>query len=332
MKRPKENGTKANSSGRKATKTRRTMARRKGTVGIIGLGIMGGSFARNLVKAGWRVIGFDVSPSRRRDLARAGVEMAKDPTAVAVAAPTIITSLPKPAALHDVVKDIAAAKLPRKALVEASTFNLSDKEKAERVMRRAGHVMLDCPMSGTGAQARTGDLVVYASGDSGAIARLKPMFAGFARKTYAVGPFGHGSRMKFVANLLVAIHNVAAAEAMVLGMKAGLDPDSLLDMVQSGAGNSRVFELRAPMMAANDYRDATMKCSVWQKDLDVIAAFAKTSRTPVPLFSTTLPLYEEALRRGYGDQDTAAVCAVLERRAKFQRPRRAKKPSKRASR
>ncbi len=340
MKKPKANSAQAKgdkTKGRtpkatKATRGRRATGRRKGTVGIIGLGIMGGSFARNLVKAGWRVVGFDLSAARRRELARAGVEIAGDPAAVAAAVPTIITSLPSPAALHDVIKSIATARLPRKILVEASTFTLADKEKAEKAMRRAGHVMLDCPISGTGAQARSGDLVVYASGDAAAISKLKPLFAGFSRKAYSVGPFGHGSRMKFVANLLVAIHNVAAAEAMVLGMKAGLDPQTLLDMVQSGAGNSRVFELRAPMMAANDYVDATMKCAVWQKDLDVISAFARKSRAPVPMFSATLPLYEEAIRRGYGEQDTAAVCAILERRARLKRPPRSPKRAKGASR
>lgn len=296
--------------------------RSKGTVGIVGLGIMGGSFARNLVKAGWRVVGFDLSPARRRELERAGVEIAKDAVDVAAATKVIITSLPSPNALHSVVKAFAAAKLPPKVMVEASTFTIADKEKAEKAMRRAGHVMLDCPVSGTGAQARTGDLVVYASGDSRTITKLKPMFAGFSRKTYAVGPFGHGSRMKFVANLLVAIHNVATAEAMVLGMKAGLDPDVIMEMVQSGAGNSRVFELRAPMMAKNNYRDATMKCSVWEKDLDVIGAFAKKSRVSVPMFSATLPVYRDAIRKGFGEQDTAAVCAVLEQRAKLKRPRR----------
>ena len=111
--------------------------------------------------------------------------------------------------------------------------------------------MLDCPVSGTGSQARTGDLVIYASGDPKAVAKVKPMFAGFSRKLYDVGAFGNGSKMKYVANLLVAINNVASAEAMVIGMKAGLDPKIIFEMISNGAGNSRVFELRAPMMVKN---------------------------------------------------------------------------------
>jgi 3-hydroxyisobutyrate dehydrogenase-like beta-hydroxyacid dehydrogenase len=297
-------------------------AKTKKLVGVVGLGIMGGAFARNLVASGWRVIGHDIDAARRKELAKAGVEIADDVAALAAAVPTIITSLPKPQALIATVKAINAAKLPRRVVVEASTFTIEDKEAAEHALRAAGHLMLDCPISGTGSQAKTGDLVIYASGDSKAIAKLKPMFAGFSRKTYDVGGFGNGSRMKYVANLLVAINNVASAEAMVLGMKAGLDPSTIFEMISNGAGNSRVFELRAPMMVNNDYSAATMKCSVWQKDLDVIGAFAKKLKAPTPLFSATLPVYSAALKSGHGNDDTAAVCAVLEAKAGVKRRKR----------
>jgi 3-hydroxyisobutyrate dehydrogenase-like beta-hydroxyacid dehydrogenase len=294
-------------------------AKSRGTVGIVGLGIMGGAFARNLIDHGWRVVGFDISPVRCKELARAGVEIARDAKALAKAVPLIITSLPKPAALHATAKAIAAAGAPRKIIAECSTFTIEDKQKAEKVLRAAGHVLLDCPISGTGSQAKTGDLVVYASGDRKAIAKMKPVFAGFSRKTYEVGAFGDGSRMKYVANLLVAINNVASAEAMVLGMKAGLDPRTIFEMISNGAGNSRVFELRAPMMVRNRYGEATMKCSVWQKDMDVIGAFARRIKVPTPLFSATLPVYAAALKAGHADDDTAAVCAVLEAKAGVRR-------------
>jgi 3-hydroxyisobutyrate dehydrogenase-like beta-hydroxyacid dehydrogenase len=297
-------------------------ARKKGTVGVIGLGIMGGSFARNLVESGWRVIGFDIDPARSRVLAKAGVEIAPDISTLARAVPAIITSLPSPKALEAVVDEIGKAKLPSKVVIEASTFTLDDKVRAERALKKAGHVPLDCPISGTGAQAAVKDLVVYASGDKKAIARLKPMFLGFARAVHDLGEFGNGSKMKYVANLLVAIHNVASAEAMVLGMKAGLDPQQIFDLIRIGAGNSRVFELRAPMMVKDDYDDATMKIKVWQKDMDVIGAYAKKLRVPTPLFSATEPVYAKAMKSGHEMQDTAAVCAVLEKMAGVKRARK----------
>ena len=227
----------------------------KGTVGVIGLGIMGGAFAQNLIAAGWRVVGYDIAPARRRALARAGVEIAASAADVARKVSTIITSLPSPKALDVTARTIVAAKVPRRVVIEASTFTIEDKAKAERVLRKAGHVLLDCPVSGTGAQAKNKDIVVYASGGAAEIKRARPLFAAFTRAVTDLGEFGNGSKMKYVANLLVAIHNVASAEAMVLGMKAGLPPQLIYDLVKSGAGNSRVFELRGPMMVKGRYGD-----------------------------------------------------------------------------
>jgi L-threonate 2-dehydrogenase len=296
------------------------MAKKK--VGVIGLGIMGGAFAQNLIKAGWHVVGYDIDPDRRRAMAKAGVEIAADAKALATETPTIITSLPKPAALDATVKAIVEAHVGPRVIVEASTFTIDDKVRAERALRKAGHVMLDCPISGTGSQAKTKDLVVYASGDSKAIRKLKPLFAGFARAAHDLGAFGNGSRMKYVANLLVAINNVAAAEAMVLGIKAGLDPQTVLEMVTTGAGNSRVFELRAPMMVKDRYDEATMKISVWQKDMAVIGQFAREIGVPTPMFDASVPVYNKAMKSGHAEHDTAAVCAVLEKMARVKRRRR----------
>jgi 3-hydroxyisobutyrate dehydrogenase-like beta-hydroxyacid dehydrogenase len=294
----------------------------KGTVGVIGLGIMGGAFAKNLARAGWRVVGYDVSAARRREAARAGVEIAAGAIGVAEVAPTILTSLPKPQALIDTARAIAAVRLPRKTLVEMSTFTISDKEKARALLAKAGHLMLDTPVSGTGSQAANRDLVFYASGDSRAIRRLRPMFDEFGRHVYDVGAFGNGSKIKYVANLLVAIHNVASAEAMVLGMKAGLPPQLIFDLIKGGAGNSRIFELRAPMMVKGNYKNPTMKISVWDKDMQVIGGYAKKIRVPTPLFNATKPIYRKAEKSGFGAQDTAAVCAVLEKIARVKRKRR----------
>ena len=296
--------------------------RRKGTVGVIGLGIMGGAFAKNLVKAGRYVVGYDTNPARRREARRAGVEIAQNAVELAVAVPAILTSLPKPEALADTVRKIAAAKLKRKLFVEMSTFAISDKEKAAAVLRKAGHQMIDCPVSGTGAQAKNCDLVFYASGDSKLIAKIRPLLSAFGRGVFNVGPFGNGSRMKYVANLLVAINNVASAEAMVLGMKAGLDPRMIVDLITAGAGNSRVFELRAPMMAKGRYDDVTMKISVWDKDMQVIGDYARRIRVPTPIFNATKGIYIKAMKSGFGGRDTAAVCAVLEKMAKVRRRKR----------
>ncbi len=293
----------------------------RGQVGVIGLGIMGGAIAKNLAAAGWQVIGFDIAKDRCDEAQHAGVEIAHDAVAVAAKATNILVSLPKPEALAATVDALGAAKLPRRVIAELSTFSIEDKTQAEAALRAAGHVMLDCPLSGTGAQARTKDLIVYASGDAQAINALMPVFADFSRQAHDLGNFGNGMKMKFVANLLVAIHNVASAEAMVLGIKAGLDPAQILKLISVGAGNSRVFELRAPMMVEDRYDgdNVTMRISTWQKDMKVIGEYAASVGCPTPLFSACEPIYRAALSTGYGEQDTAAVCAVLEHMAGVKR-------------
>jgi 3-hydroxyisobutyrate dehydrogenase-like beta-hydroxyacid dehydrogenase len=293
--------------------------KKKGAVGVVGLGIMGGAFAENLVAAGRRVVGYDIDASRRRALADQGVEIVKNAGEVARQAAVIILSLPKPSALAETVAAIAKAKTPRRVVIEASTFKLEDKIAADAALRKAGHVMLDCPVSGTGFQAKVKDLVIYASGPSAEIKRARPLFADFARVVRDLGEFGNGSRMKYIANLLVAIHNVASAEALVLGMKAGLPAKMVYDEIKLGAGNSTIFELRAPMMVEGRYDQPTMKVSIWQKDMDVIGSFARELGAPTPLFSATLPIYAAAMSTGYAMQDTASTCAVLEAMAGIKR-------------
>ncbi len=199
------------------------------TVGIVGLGIMGSAIARNLVERGWRVIGFDVDAARCAELARAGVTIAEDAGQVARGAPVIMTSLADPAAVVEVARQIAGSAAPPRIVVELSTLTLADKLGFEAILKPSGHIALDCPLSGTGAQAINRDLVVYASGDSASIARCAGLFADFARQSADLCAYGNGSRMKFIANHLVAIHNVAAAEAMLLAQRAGLDPKMVVD-------------------------------------------------------------------------------------------------------
>jgi 3-hydroxyisobutyrate dehydrogenase/glyoxylate/succinic semialdehyde reductase len=281
------------------------------TVGIIGLGIMGGAIARNLVERGWRVTGFDTDAMRRAELAAADVEIAADVAQVACDAPIIMTSLPGPAAVEDVAQSIADSDLSPRIVVELSTLSIVDKLRFESILNKAGHIALDCPLSGTGAQAKLRDLVVYASGDSDAIAKCRNLFADFAKQSADLGKYGNGSRMKFVANHLVAIHNVATAEAMVLAQRAGLDPKMVVEMVGPGAGGSRMFQMRAPLMVEGVYQPATMKVSIWKKDMAIIAEFADEVGCATPLFTLTQPVYTAAMAMGLGDQDTASVFEVL---------------------
>jgi putative dehydrogenase len=287
------------------------------TVGIVGLGIMGGAIARNLLAAGMQVRGYDVDAARFEALKPGGVA-AKSAGEAAQGADVVLTSLPSIKALDDTVASLLAAKAVGLVVAELSTLPIEAKEKARAALAGGGIVLLDCPLSGTGAQAVTRDLAVYASGERAAYDRAEPVFHGFARATHYLGAFGNGSKMKFIANLLVAVHNVASAEAMVLGMKAGLDPDTIVKVIASGAGNSRVFELRAPLMAKNDYAP-TMKIDIWQKDMAIIAEFAQALGVPVPTFAASAPVYDAAQAAGLGGEDTAAVAEIIAKQAGLKR-------------
>lgn len=283
------------------------------TVGLLGLGIMGSAMAPNLLAAGFKVLGFDVSPARMAAFAAAGGTPAASPRELALPADIIISVLPSVAALEEVVcgpDGLLAAGRRDQILVEASTLPLEDKQRI-RAAAAPALTVLDCPLSGTGAQAAAKDLLVYASGDSAAITRCAPVFQGFARAYHDLGEFGNGSKMKFVANLLVSIHNVAAAEAFVLGMKAGLEPGDIYRVVGDGAGGSRMFTVRGPQMIQNAYEPATMKVEIWQKDMKIISEFATALDCPTPLLNACASLYTAAMAQGRGAQDTASVCAVL---------------------
>jgi L-threonate 2-dehydrogenase len=282
-------------------------------VGIVGLGIMGGAIARNLIDRGWHVIGFDIDPARCAELAEADVVIANDVAQLTREAPVIMTSLPSPTAVEEVAHAIANCEQLSRIIIELSTLSLADKLRFEVILKKAGHIALDCPLSGTGAQAKVRDLVVYASGESEAIAKCMGLFADFAKQSADLGRYGNGSRMKFIANHLVAINNVAAAEAMLLAERAGLDPKLVVDMVGPGAGGSRMFQMRAPMMVEGVYEPATMKVSTWKKDMAIIAEFADDVGCATPLFALTQPVYAEAMSMGLGDQDTASVFEVLKK-------------------
>lgn len=282
-------------------------------VAVLGLGIMGSAYAANLLKAGFAVAGFDPLPAAREALAAAGGHPAASAAEAVDGAAAVLLALPSVKALDAVAAEIAATLAPGAVVCEMGTFPLAAKEAARSVVEAEGRaVVLDCPVSGTGAQAAVGDLVVYASGDPEAFERVRPVLAGLSREVRHVGPFGTGMKLKCVANLLVTIHNLAAAEALTLARQAGLDLAMVFDAIRSGAGTSRMFEVRGPMMVEGRYEPATMKMEVYMKDLEVILDFARTVRAPTPLMAASLPFYVAALAEGRGREDTAALMAVFD--------------------
>ena len=291
---------------------------RKPIVGMIGLGIMGSAMAKALIAADFRVIGTDIRATRRRWLQRAGGSGLASCGTVASNAEVLITSLPTVAALDQVVAEIALAcersrKSQRELLViETSTLPIADKKRAMSSLKRVGVSMIDCPISGTARRMKEGGWTIFVSGRSNLCKRGKSIFDAFSRNAPYVGAFGNGSKMKFIANHLVAIYNVSIGESMTFARRMGLDPHQVWALLAASpvVGNG-VFRLRGKLMVERRYRPATMKVDVWQKDMQVIGDMARSVGCPIPLFAACIPVYNAAMAQGFGQHDTASVCEVL---------------------
>lgn len=288
-------------------------------IGIIGLGIMGGAMAEALIAAGFRVFGYDVQPAARQRLKKAGGNALSSCAKVVSSADIVITSLPSVKALDAVVQEIAVkpgtkrkSKRPL-VVIETSTLPIADKERAQRELKKIGATLLDCPISGTARRMREGSWTIFVSGQAAACKSVRAVFAVFTRNAPYVGAFGNGSKMKFIANHMVAIYNVAVGETMTFARTMGLDAQQVWDLfAASPVVGTGVFKLRGKFMVDRKYVPPTMKVEIWQKDMQVIGDMARSVDCPLPLFTACIPFYNAAMAQGLGQSDTASVCEVLD--------------------
>jgi L-threonate 2-dehydrogenase len=284
-------------------------------VGVVGLGVMGSAMSTHLLAAGFDVLGFDLDEARRAEHAARGGTVCASAAEVAAGAEVVITSLPSATALRDVLDDLCDGGRAGLVVVETSTLSPETKRAGHDRAQEWGATLLDCPLSGTGQQARDGDAVAYLSGDPEAKRRALPVLAACTRAQHDLGEFGQGTLMKLVANLLVTIHNAAAAEALLLARRAGLDLQRVIDVVGDGAGGSRMLAVRGPLMAEGRYGEPTATVATIRKDNALIAEFAAGLASPTPLFAAAAVLYQAAVAQDRLQEDSACVFAVLERLA-----------------
>lgn len=286
----------------------------KPRVGIIGLGIMGGIMGETLLLHGFDVVGYDIVPACRARLRRAGGQVAACGAQVARECDVLIVSLASSKALESVVAELAS--MPHEGapqiVIETSTLPVADKERAAQALKLQRRVMLDCPISGTAARMKDRAWTIYVSGPKRACQQVMPIFHAFTDMAPYIGPVGAGTKLKFAANHLVAIYNVAYAESVNLCRKMGLDPRMVLkhfgDSPVLGTG---VMRLRMPFMIDRQYSPPTMKVEVWQKDMQVIGDMAKSLDCPTPLFQTSASIYTAAMAMGLAKEDTASTAEVL---------------------
>lgn len=287
-----------------------------GTVGIIGVGVMGSAMATNLLARGFDVIGYDIEADALVALEARGGDRASSVTEVARKAEVVLLSLPTAEALAAVTEELVESRPPSPPLVlEMGTMPLVAKQAARTRLAAAGMELMDAPVSGTGIQAADGTLVVLASGSADAYSRVEPILAAISRSRYHLGEFGAGSVMKYIANLLVAIHSLAAAEAHALGIASGLDPALVQKVMSDGTGASKILDIRGPMMAADRYEPPSPRLDIILKDAHIIAEYAAGSGAPTFLLDAAIPIYEAAARSGLAGLDAAALCRYLEESA-----------------
>ncbi len=285
------------------------------SIGMIGLGVLGSAIAPHLIESGYAVTGYDIDADSVRELESQGINGGKSPRALAADCDVLILCLPTVSSLHEVVAGadgIDKAPAPGQIVIEISTFPVQEKERARAALATVDKILLDCPVSGNRIMALRKGLTVFGSGDRSAYDRIEPILKGFTRKTHYVGEFGCGLKMKFCGNILNLVHNSVAAEVMVLGIKSGLDPKLIHEVISGSGSSSAMFEVRGALMAEGNYAVEGMNFSIPLKDAPIISAHAASLQCPTPIYQAALQPYYAAVAQGHGDEDAAAVCAALE--------------------
>lgn len=282
------------------------------TIGLVGVGKIGLPIAENLIKSGCRVLGYRRSPMPEFE-ALGGV-VAKSPAAVGAEADIVLTCLPSSEALQEVVQGtdgLVGVARAGQIVVELGSHPLSVKSAQIAPLAAKGAAFIDGEVSGTPGMVTARKAVVYLGGDADACKTLEPVIAGFADSCIYFGPFGAASKVKLVNNLLVAVHIAAAAEAMALGLKAGVDVDLMIKAVATGSGGSLQFGIRAPWMAEKRFLPIQGSMPALTHYFDLIREWADEARVATPILDRVADLYQQALDQGYGDRDVAVMVEFM---------------------
>jgi len=285
-------------------------------VGLIGLGAIGLPLAANFVAKGFEVHGYRRSPMH--ELQTIGGRPAVSPRAIAEVCNVIVTVLPTYEDVREVLEGPQGALNAGRTglvIIELSTLAMKEKEALRAAVEKAGNVMLDAPLSGVPKMVKDRVSIIFASGDKAAYDRAKPMFDAMTDKSFYLGPFGAGTKMKFAANTLVGIHILATAEAMALGIKAGLDPDLMVKVLSPSGGTSLQFQVRAPIMAQRKYEPVLAPHPLIVKDLIKIAQFADELGCPAPLTHLARDYFQRACDSEWRDTDVASIFEIVAQEA-----------------
>jgi len=284
------------------------------TVGIVGLGLLGGAIASRLLAAGHAVVGYDLVPGRLAALTALGVTPADSPAAVASGTEAVCTVLPSLAAVEEVILGPAGLITvvgPDQPVIQMSTISPTLTERCAAALAARGLGFIDCPVSGTSGMVARGDGILFIGADRALYDKWRPILEAIVPLSVHIGRAGQAMALKLIANLLVGVHSAAAAEALNMARCAGLDLPLALDVLSKSAATSRMLEVRGPMMVRDDEFPAQMKLDLFLKDLHLIQEAAANVGAAVPLTDVSERLYAEAMEAGHAGEDLAVVVRSL---------------------
>ena len=290
------------------------MSDRQGMVGFVGLGAMGAPMARNLMRNGHRLVVHDVVPAKNETFRALGAEVASGPAEVARRAHVTISMVDTTAQGEEVIVGpdgfIAGAE-PGDVVVSMSTIDPDAVLRMSETLAARGVGMIDCPVTGMIQGAESGTLKGYVGGDVATLERVRPVLAAMTSEVNHIGPrVGQGISVKLVNNMLAQIHRIAAVEAMVLGARAGIEPEKVIEMISKTSGDSFMFRNSAPRTVNRDFTGIRMDITL--KDMELETRMARSLNVPLFLLNAAHQVQMMGKAAGLGSEDPTAVVKVYE--------------------
>ncbi len=296
------------------------MSTRKDTIGFIGLGRMGGPMAANLVKAGYPLVACDIDPAKVRILAELGADAADTPADTARKASRVIVMVETTAQAEAVIVGpggIIETAEAGDTVIAMPTIDPLAVKAMHAALAEKGIGMIDAPVSGGVPRARAGTLTTAVGGDPATIQACRPLLEAMCSQIFEMGEIGQGLAMKLVNNMLNQINKVAAAEAMVFGAKAGLDPVKMIEMIKVSSGQSASFEAMAPRYLSGDFDNAST-LDISYKDQELETAYAKALGVPMFMAAVSQQIYQMGRASGLSKKDASSLITLYERLAGVQ--------------
>ena len=286
---------------------------REKTVGFVGLGMMGGPMAANILKAGHPLVAYDIDDEKNTRFAELGAEIGSGPADVASRAQQVVSMVDTTAQAEEVVVGAGGfieAAQPGDVVISMSTIDPTAVQKMHKKLAARGVELIDAPVSGMEQGAKLGTLKAFVGGDARAVEKARPVLEAMAAEVIHLGPIGQGLVMKLVNNMLAQVGRIAVIEALVLGAKAGLDPQTMVDVIGRSTGNSVAFQYTAPRVVSRDFDGIRM--DITYKDLELQTALAKSLDVPLFLATICQQIYQMGRAAGLGGEDGAAIVKIYE--------------------